>query len=283
MSPEQARGETGRQADRHLGVRLCRVRDADRPRRSSRATRCPTRLRRSSSATLTSRRFPRARRRPSHVCCSGASEKDARRRLRDIGDARAELEHPAPGRLDEHQSAIAHPASTTARRSVWPAVAVLSAGLVATGVWLTRRDTVPSGDPSRFTLSIEDQAGAFVGVFPAPSPDGRYFAFVGGQPGERPSLWIRALDAVESQALPGTEGASAPVWSSDSRWVAFYADGKVKKISPSGGPPQTIAEVPGFQGPGLGSARQSHLSYWEPNGAVPYPRRRRAAGTGHHA
>ena len=180
-------------------------------------------------------------------------EKDTRRRLRDIGDARAELEHPAPGRLDEHQSAIAYPASTTAPRWIWPAVAVLSAGLVATGVWLTRPDTVPSGEPSQFTLSIEDQAGALVGVFPAPSPDGRYFAFVGGQPGERPSLWIRALDAVESQALPGTEGASAPVWSSDSRWVAFYADGKVKKISQSGGPPQTIAEVPGFQDPAWGA------------------------------
>ena len=180
-------------------------------------------------------------------------EKDARRRLRDIGDARVELELPAPDREHENRSAKARPVSTMARRWIWPAAAVLSAGLVTTGLWLTRRDTVRSGDPSQFTLSIEDQAGASVGVFPKPSPDGRYFAFVGGKLGEPASLWIRALDAVESQSLPGTEGASWPVWSSDSRWVAFYADGKVKKISASGGPPQTIAEVAGFQDPAWGA------------------------------
>jgi eukaryotic-like serine/threonine-protein kinase len=171
-------------------------------------------------------------------------EKDTRRRLRDIGDARAELELPAE-RLNPPQSAIARPGSPAARRWLWPAAAVLSAGLVAPAFWLTRPDTVPAGDPSQFTISIEDQAGALEG-FPAPSPDGRYFAFVGGQPGERPSVWVRALDAAQSRALPGTEGASQPVWSPDSRWVAFYADGRVKKISPSGGPPQTIADVPGF-------------------------------------
>ena len=211
-------------------------------------------------------------------------EKDARRRLRDIGDARAELELPAPDRLDEHQSATARPASTMARRWVWPAAAVLSAGLVATGLWLTR--------PRHRAIWRTEPVHAFHrgSGWPLPwvsSPrrllTGGISPSSGGQPGERPSLWIRALDAVESQALPGTEGASAPVWSADSRWVAFYADGKVKKIGPSGGPPQTIAEVPGFQDAGLGSARRSHLSYFKPNSAVPYPRRRRAAGTGHLA
>jgi Tol biopolymer transport system component len=130
---------------------------------------------------------------------------------------------------------------------------VLAAGLIATALWLTRRDAVPFGEPSQFTLSIEDQGGTSLNQMPVPSPDGRYVAFLGGQLGERPSLWIRALDAVESQPLPGTDGASGPVWSPDSRWVAFYADGKVKKIGPSGGPPQTIAEVPGFQEAAWGS------------------------------
>jgi len=177
-------------------------------------------------------------------------EKDARRRLRDIGDARAELEFLAPNRPNEMEShwrpAIAPASAQAVRRWIWPTAAVLSAGFIATGLWITRRDAAPSEAPSQFTLSLEDQAGASVGVFPVPSPDGRYFAFVGGRLGERTSLWIRALDAIDSQALAGTEGAGEPTWSSDSRWIAFYADGKVKKVSPSGGSPQTIGEAPGF-------------------------------------
>ena len=210
-------------------------------------------------------------------------EKDARRRLRDIGDARAELELSAPDRQNEHQSAIARPASTTVRRWIW-----LGGGRA---VRRTRRDGVVAHAARHRAIWRSEpvhafhrgSGGATVNVFPAPSPDGRYFAFVGGQIGERTFLWIRALDAVESHALPGTEGASGAVWSADSRWVAFYADGKVKKISPSGGPPQTIAEVPGFQDAAWGCARRFHLSYWKSNGAVPYPRRRWTAGTGHHA
>ena len=136
-------------------------------------------------------------------------EKDARRRLRDIGDARAELELPAPDRLHENLSATALPASTTARRWIWPAVAVLSAGLAATGLWLTRPDSAPSAAPSQFTLSIEEQAGASVAVFPRRLLTGGISPSSGARSESGASLWIRALDAVESKALPGTEGASA--------------------------------------------------------------------------
>ena len=196
MSPEQARGPDRRQAHRHLGVWLCRVRNAHRPG--------PLRARHGvrhdcgdsgARCRLDGASLDHAAGR--YTFAAAMSQKDARRRLRDIGDARAELEVSAPDRQNEQRVAIARPASMTARRWIWPAAALLSAGLVATGLWITRRDTVPSGDPSQFTLSIEDQAGASVDVFPVPSPDGRYFAFVGGQIGERTSLWIRALDAVE--------------------------------------------------------------------------------------
>ena len=80
-----------------------------------------------------------------------------------------------------------------------------------------------------------------------PSPDGRHFVFVRttGQNGRL--LWVHSLDSDQSRSLPGTEGGIEPIWSPDGRWIAFFADGKLKKVSPSGGPPQTIATVDGFQ------------------------------------
>ena len=59
-------------------------------------------------------------------------------------------------------------------------------------------------------------------------------------------MWVRSLDSVETRRLPGTEAAGRVAWSPDGNWIAFYADGKLKKVSPRGGPPQTIAAIPGF-------------------------------------
>ena len=76
------------------------------------------------------------------------------------------------------------------------------------------------------------------------SPDGRQLAFAdGGQ------LWIRPLDSLESRALPGTEEASFPFWSPDSRSLGFFTFTELRTIDPTGGPPQTVCAVPlGFGG-----------------------------------
>jgi Tol biopolymer transport system component len=62
-------------------------------------------------------------------------------------------------------------------------------------------------------------------------------------------LWVRPLDSLTSQPLAGTEGAAAPFWSPDNRFIAFVAGGKLMKIEASGGPPATVAvaslNVPG--------------------------------------
>src|SRR5262249_5287487 len=75
------------------------------------------------------------------------------------------------------------------------------------------------------------------------SPDGRYLAFIATSEGQR-SLWLRPIDALSAQALPGTEGAFSPFWSPDSRFIGFFAEGKLKKIEASGGLPQPLCEVP---------------------------------------
>jgi len=84
----------------------------------------------------------------------------------------------------------------------------------------------------------------------AVSPDGRRLAFVASGPnGGRQMLWIRALEGLAAQPLSGTEDASGPFWSPDSRFVAFTAGGKLKKIDPAGGPAITLCDASsGFPG-----------------------------------
>ena len=67
------------------------------------------------------------------------------------------------------------------------------------------------------------------------SPDGRLLAFVARRPGALRTIWVRALDGQESRPLPGSEGASQPFWSPDSRELAFFADSKLRVITMGGG------------------------------------------------
>ena len=75
------------------------------------------------------------------------------------------------------------------------------------------------------------------------SPDGRLLAFVGEAGVGGAGLWIRAVEALEARALPGTEGAAYPFWSPDSQFIGFFAGGQLKKVAVSGGPPETLCEV----------------------------------------
>ena len=54
---------------------------------------------------------------------------------------------------------------------------------------------------------------------------------------------MRDLSSGETRRLAGTDGATFPFWSPDSRWLAFFADGKLKKIEAAGGPVQVVCEA----------------------------------------
>jgi len=68
------------------------------------------------------------------------------------------------------------------------------------------------------------------------SPDGQNIAFVASDESGRTRLWVRALDALDAQPLEGTEGASDPFWSPDSRSLAFFANKQLRRIDAAGGP-----------------------------------------------
>ncbi|PYS53705.1 MAG: hypothetical protein DMF76_27760 [Acidobacteria bacterium] len=80
------------------------------------------------------------------------------------------------------------------------------------------------------------------------SPDGLRLAFVGRSGDGKQLLWVRSLGAPTAQPLAGTDDATFPFWSPDSRFVGFFAQTKLKKIEASGGPPQTICDAPNGRG-----------------------------------
>ncbi|MEK6756279.1 MAG: hypothetical protein AABZ02_09025, partial [Bacteroidota bacterium] len=86
------------------------------------------------------------------------------------------------------------------------------------------------------------------------SPDGQRLAFVAQDSSGKRLLFIRPFDALTDQPLTGTEGAVFPFWSPDNQFIGFFAQGKLKKIDGSGGPPITICSSPSPRGGSWSSA-----------------------------
>ena len=168
-------------------------------------------------------------------------EKDPEDRWQSARDVMAELRWIAEG-----GSRIGLPAVVIGRRRVrertaWAAFALASLAALGFGIAWARRAPKPPA-LVRFTVAMPEGVSA-VGP-PALSPDGRKLAFDAGEPNGRRQIWVRSLDQLEARALPGTEGALRPIWSPDSRFVAFMAGGKLRKVDVAGGPPQTICDAP---------------------------------------
>ncbi len=162
-------------------------------------------------------------------------DRDPRTRLRDIGEARVALDGLA---AHPREPEPAPAAGGSNRMSVALGLGLGLATLGLAWAYLTRR---PAAEARVVKLSIlpPDKAN-FAGV--AVSPDGRWLAFTAAT-GGKVQLWVRALDATESKALGGTEGATLPFWSPDSRAIAFFANGKLKKIDAAGGVVSTLCDV----------------------------------------
>ena len=132
---------------------------------------------------------------------------------------------------------------------LWPALAAVL--LLSTLAFAFLYFTKSPPPPQSLTFTIDPPEGVtFQSARSAPpvlSPDGTLLAFVGVSE-EGPALWIRPLDSLTPERLAGTEGAEYPFWSPDSRFLAFFAGGKLKKIDVSGGPPQTLCDAPRGRG-----------------------------------
>jgi len=118
-------------------------------------------------------------------------------------------------------------------------------GAAISGIAIWNLKPLPPRPVSRLTITLpagQRLAGLNAGSVVALSPDGTHLAYVASQSGTQ-QLYLRAMDSLEVKLIPGTEGAMEPFFSSDGQWVGFFAGGKLKKVSVSGGSAVTLGEA----------------------------------------
>ncbi len=187
------------------------------------------------------------------VLVSRCLERDPRRRLQAIGEARITLEeierHPtgSGSNLGGDVASGSGSAASGMRFPRWAAIltAVILVGVSFAAGWIaTRSDPV---EPRVLQAEISPPEGTIFSLQAiAPgaaqiSPDGSKIVFGTIDPEGKRILWLRRVGDSGARQLPGTEGAAYPFWAPDSRRIGFFsADGKLRKIDTSGGPPVTI-------------------------------------------
>ncbi len=173
-------------------------------------------------------------------------EKDRKRRLADIADARLDIEEAlaAPSRDP-------NPANSAVRVAIRSLPWILAAATIAVAglMFLLRSPgrVMPSSTSLRLSAELGVDASLVIdqGTATALSPDGAVLAFVAKKNrGGNAQLYVRRLDQLQATPLPGTDGARTPFFSPDGRWIAFFAAGKLKKISVAGADAVTVYEGP---------------------------------------
>ena len=174
-------------------------------------------------------------------------EKDPKQRLRDIGEARIAIDAALRGDGGGEPAGTSPPGPAPRRRAwlPWAVAGVLA--VVAAGSLLRPREAVETTAlPIHLSLLLpEGTSLALRGEHPAPpaiSPDGRRVVFGISRQGGT-VLCVRAMDEPEGTVLPGTDGAGYPFWSPDGRQVAFFAQGKLRKVDATGGPVTTVCDA----------------------------------------
>jgi serine/threonine protein kinase/Tol biopolymer transport system component len=173
--------------------------------------------------------------------------KDPEDRWQSAGDLASELKWIADG-----TASGTHPAPQPGHRShmrvsEWMAWMFLGMAVIAIVVLslvlgfsgghkqVVRMQIAPS-DKLQFKF-VGDEAGP-----PAISPDGKEVVFSAKETGEK-RLYLRSMDKLAPQPIPGTERATFPFWSPDSKTIAFFADGKLKRADLAGGPPAIVCDA----------------------------------------
>lgn len=162
--------------------------------------------------------------------------KDPKQRLHDIGDARLAIEETLSG-ADVDSAMLGGQVAESKRASLLRrglplALAATTLLFAAIAAWFALQPK-PEQNVVRFPVAAPENT-EFANGGLSISPNGRYLAFVAQAFPDKPwMLWVRPLDSLTAQAIPGTEGAYWPFWSPDSRQIAFGANGKLEKLAVS--------------------------------------------------
>ena len=165
-------------------------------------------------------------------------EKDPRKRLHDIADARLWLEEPPQATLPV--AAIRSPKRAWLLPGISVACLAAALGLVLWG------GPGQASDERSLQFSISTPPGATLN-FPlsaaAISPDERSLVFTASTPAAEVGLYLQSLETGSTRFLPGTDSGVQPFWSPDSQSVAFIAGGRLRRIQLAGGEPRDMGEA----------------------------------------
>ncbi len=174
-------------------------------------------------------------------------EKDPKKRLQAIGDARIAIDEMLahPDRTEDVAAAPRTHAARTREIAAW----LLAAGLAVAAIALYAGRPQPGAALPMVRSSILppvhtrlDLTGPKSGDL-SMSPDGRHVTFSLRTLEGDESLWVRSLDSLDARPLPGTKSASWPFWSPDGQQIAFFAEGKLKRVDLVGSPAITICDA----------------------------------------
>jgi serine/threonine protein kinase len=192
-------------------------------------------------------------------------EKDPKRRLSAIGDARFELDDTESA-TGPSTGVTARPVVSSRERWLWAAVAMLAVLAASAFVLRPHVEAAPPPPTARFSVPPPGE-GRFAGSPPrfAVSPDGRFLAFSATlTPDKSDQLWLRRLDSTEIRPLAGTEGVpgaltpQSPFWSPDGRYLGFLVQSEIgtagttrfRTLDLQGGTVQQVCELPSNNGGG---------------------------------
>jgi Tol biopolymer transport system component len=167
-------------------------------------------------------------------------QKDKSQRLRDAGDARIEIQEALTAPKDSIPTQAA-PASTS--KLLWvvgavAAVLVVLLGVTSWALWRAKRLVERPLVRLDVDLGPDVSLGSPRGADTIISPDGTRMVYV-----SQGRLFTRRLDQPNATELAGTQGAYAPFFSPDGQWVAFFGQGKLRKISVEGGAAIALCDI----------------------------------------
>jgi eukaryotic-like serine/threonine-protein kinase len=136
--------------------------------------------------------------------------------------------------------------SRTRERFIWITAVTVPLIIAIALAFSNFRRAANASQTMRFFITPTDQT-AFISALV--SPDGHLLVIRGRDSSGKTFLLIRSLDSLSTQSLSGTDDATFPFWSPDSRSIAFFAGGKLKRIDVNGGPPQTLCDTDTGPGP----------------------------------
>lgn len=168
--------------------------------------------------------------------------KDPEERFQTAHDVKLQLKWIAAGAPQAAMPAI-HP---NRERRIWISAVVILLAALAAVYFHAAPDRVQTTWSS--IVAPENTRFAYFAGPVTVSHDGRKLAFVATTSEGQDVVWVRSLNALNAQALPGTEGASYPFWSGDDRSIGFFSRGKLKTVEAAGGPVITICNALGARG-----------------------------------